>query len=152
MRRICLGLCIWRVMIAPNGQPVELAGCRILGRLPPRELSKWYGRAAIYALPARYEPFGLSVLEAALSGCALVLGDIESLRETWGDAAVFVPPDDHAKLTGALRELMSDPRRREALARRSAARAKSFTPELMAADYLDAYGAAVGLRRMACVL
>ncbi len=33
-------------------------------------------------LPARYEPFGLSVLEAALSGCALVLGDIPSLRES----------------------------------------------------------------------
>ena len=51
-------------------------------------------RAAIYALPAHYEPFGLSILEAAMSGCALVLGDIPSLREIWGDAAVFVHPDN----------------------------------------------------------
>jgi glycogen(starch) synthase len=45
-------------------------------------------------LPARYEPFGLSVLEAALSGCALVLGDIASLREVWGGAACYVRPGD----------------------------------------------------------
>ena len=54
----------------------------------------WMARAAIYALPARYEPFGLTALEAGLSGCALVLGDIPSLREVWGETACFVPPDD----------------------------------------------------------
>ena len=34
-----------------------------------------------------YEPFGLSILEAAASGCALVLGDIPTLRENWSEAA-----------------------------------------------------------------
>ena len=65
-------------------------GVRYLGRLATDEMRELYRRAAIYALPARYEPFGLSVLEAAASGCALVLGDIPSLRENWADAAVFV--------------------------------------------------------------
>ena len=32
------------------------------------------GEAAIYVAPARYEPFGLAILEAAAGGCALVLG------------------------------------------------------------------------------
>jgi hypothetical protein len=48
-------------------------------------------------LPARYEPFGLSVLEAALSGCALVPGDIASLRGNWDGVAEFVCPDDAAR-------------------------------------------------------
>jgi glycosyltransferase involved in cell wall biosynthesis len=52
----------------------------------------WLARAALYVHPARYEPFGLSVLEAALSGCALVLADLPSLRETWDNAALFAPP------------------------------------------------------------
>jgi glycogen synthase len=56
----------------------------------------WYARASIYALPARYEPFGLSALEAALSGCALILGDIPSLREVWLEAAPYVSPDDES--------------------------------------------------------
>ena len=74
----------------------------LLGRLDERRWPSGWPRAAIYALPARYEPFGLSALEAALSGCALVLGDIPSLREVWGDAAVFVPPDDAGGLRDAL--------------------------------------------------
>ena len=63
--------------------------------MPSDELVRSYGDASIFALPARYEPFGLSILEAALSGCALVLGDLPSLRELWTGAAMFVPPDDH---------------------------------------------------------
>src|SRR5690606_18489475 len=56
-----------------------------LGRLSAEEVAIELASAAVYVLPARYEPFGLSALEAALSGCALVLGDIGSLREIWED-------------------------------------------------------------------
>ena len=62
--------------------------------------------------------FGFSVLEAALSGCALVLGDIPSLREIWGDAALFVPPDDTERSAKTLsNSLIAVPR----LARRDVA-------------------------------
>ena len=60
----------------------------------------WLRRATIFALPARYEPFGLSALEAGLAGCALVLGDIP-MREVWHDAAMFVPPEQPAALENA---------------------------------------------------
>jgi len=136
----------------PNGATAELGGCRILGRLSQSALADWYSRAAIYALPARYEPFGLSVLEAALSGCALVLGDIPSLRQTWGDAAMFVPPDDSDRLDSTLRELMNNEALREEMARRSVARARTFTTERMAREYVDAYNSLADLRRLACAL
>lgn len=112
-----------------------------LGRLTPEELAGWMARAAIYALPARYEPFGLSVLEAALAGCALVLGDIPSLREVWGDAARFVHPDDGDGLARTLTELMANPTGRERLAARARARALTFTPRRMAEAYLELYAA-----------
>ena len=112
-----------------------------LGRLSHETLASWYSRAAIYALPARYEPFGLSVLEAALAGCALVLGDIPSLREVWGAAAVFVQPDDHGALRAALEELIASSARRKELAHRSRLRALYFTPERMAQGYLETYDA-----------
>jgi len=80
-----------------------------LGCLSCGELQQWFERAAIYALPARYEPFGYSVLEAGHAGCALVLGDIPSLREVWKDAARFVSPDDPAALESTLRELIENP-------------------------------------------
>ena len=67
----------------PQGGVAALPLLEALGKLPAAEMKLWFAHAAIYCLPARYEPFGLSVLEAGLSGCALVLGDIPSLREIW---------------------------------------------------------------------
>jgi glycosyltransferase involved in cell wall biosynthesis len=117
----------------------RFTGAHLLGPLPARELLGWFARAAIYALPARYEPFGLTALEAALSGCALVLGDIPSLREIWGDAALFAPPDNRGALRSILTELMSDQGRVQAWAGRARERAQRFTRARMASDYLQAY-------------
>jgi glycosyltransferase involved in cell wall biosynthesis len=131
--------------------PARFDGCRMLGRLGPNELAAWFGRTSIYALPARYEPFGLSALEAALSGCALVVGDIPSLREVWEDAAIFVPPDDSDRLESVLRELIADQELRERMARRAESRAQAFNPERMAHGYLEAYRTAIANRRELCV-
>ncbi|MFP2929651.1 glycosyltransferase family 4 protein, partial [Pyxidicoccus sp. 3LG] len=104
----------WPVKVAgdarqPPGNHVESRHVELLGHLTPLALAGWMGRASVYALPARYEPSGLSVLEAALSGCALVLGDIPSLRELWGDGpALFVPPGDVGALADALESLRHD--------------------------------------------
>ncbi|HLK66762.1 MAG TPA: glycosyltransferase family 4 protein [Bryobacteraceae bacterium] len=128
------------------------ASCRPLGRLTPAALARWYGRASIYAHPARYEPFGLCVLEAALSGCALVLGDIASLREIWRDAAIFVPPDDTNALQSAINNLIQRPSLRDEMALRATARARSFTADRMAQTYAEIYASQAGMRRMACGL
>jgi glycosyltransferase involved in cell wall biosynthesis len=134
----------WPVYVAghqrdASGTDELPAALSSLGHLPPAELAQWLGRASIYALPARYEPFGLSILEAALSGCALVLGDIASLRELWDGAAVFVPPGDPGRLHGALRDLIADEPRRSTLQRAAGERARTFTPERFAAAYFDLY-------------
>lgn len=114
-------------------------GLQSLGELPPEDLAFWMGRAPIYALPASYEPFGLSVLEAALSGCALVLGNIPSLRELWEDAAIFVEPKSHEELETALTGLIERPSLREDLAKRARERALSFQPKDMLTGHLRIY-------------
>jgi glycosyltransferase involved in cell wall biosynthesis len=125
--------------IGPDGARVELRHVDRLGRLDRNALRSWMARAAIFALPARYEPFGLSILEAAQAGCALVIGDIPSLRENWEDAALFVPPDDAGALAETLRELIARPELRRALAGRARERAGRFTPERTAKAYLALY-------------
>jgi glycosyltransferase involved in cell wall biosynthesis len=115
-----------------------------LGHLPEDDLAAWLSRSSIFAHPARYEPFGLAVLEAALSGCALVLGDLESLRELWDGAAEFVAPDDDGALAERVAALTHDAGRRRALQGRARARALGFTPARMAAGYLALYGALAG--------
>jgi glycogen(starch) synthase len=142
----------WPVFVAGEGAPPP--GTQHLGRLAETELATWLGRASIFALPARYEPFGLLPLEAALAGCALVLGDIPSLREVWGHAADFVAPDDHEALLAAIDALIAAPalRNRRAMAARS--RALELTPERMAREYAAVYGCAAARsdpRRWRCV-
>jgi glycosyltransferase involved in cell wall biosynthesis len=134
----------WPVKVAgaykqPDGGTVSPQGVECLGELSRHALARQLAAAAIYALPARYEPFGLSVLEAALSGCALVLGDIPSLREIWGDAALYVPPDDHHALHDALAQLITRPAERSRLAQAALARAQYFSPVRKCDGYLGAY-------------
>lgn len=134
----------WPVYVAgdlehPDGGTTSTPHVSCLGRLASSALVPWFGRAAIYALPARYEPFGLSVLEAALSGCALVLGDIPSLRSLWENAALFVTPNDSTALKEALGQLMRDRPLREEYGQRARNRAIEFTPQRMVTGYLSAY-------------
>ncbi|HKT47941.1 MAG TPA: glycosyltransferase family 4 protein [Candidatus Acidoferrales bacterium] len=112
---------------------------RCLGPLDSTQIALWLSTAAIYCSLPRYEPFGLAILEAALSGCALVLGDIPSLREIWDGAAVFVPLDDEDRLVRALRSLIVNPSLRKELAEKARLRSLHFTPEKMARAYLGVY-------------
>jgi glycogen(starch) synthase len=119
--------------------PPPASAVHWLGELAPPALAAQFAQASIYALPARYEPFGLSALEAGLSGCALVLGDVPSLREVWGDAASYVPPEDRDALHAALLRLIDNPLQRQQMARRAMARARRYTPSRMVEAYLGAY-------------
>jgi glycogen synthase len=126
----------WPVLVAGD-KPVERPqNVQLLGRLNDAELADAMARAWIFAAPALYEPFGLAPLEAALAGCALVLGDIPSLHEVWDDAAVYAR---NCELGAAIRSLIRDRDRRAQLAEAAHARAARYTPERMAAAYVDAY-------------
>jgi glycogen(starch) synthase len=133
----------WPVVVAGetqfSGSDARPLHVRALGRLPQDELRPWFARAGVYCLPARYEPFGLSVLEAALSGCALVLGNIASLREIWGEAAVYVSPDDGDELAKVLSHLCSRPAERARLAAAAHERALDYTSRKMGDAYYSAY-------------
>jgi glycosyltransferase involved in cell wall biosynthesis len=149
--RACVDL-PWPVYLAgatigPHGERFVAENGVALGTLTPAELAAWMREASIYALPAKYEPFGLSALEAAMCGCALVLGDIPSLRENWEDAALFFAPDDHRALRRAMDQLISSPAARVDLGRRAGERAQQFTTRRMGASYLAAYAQLLKARR-----
>ena len=138
----------WPVFVAGDFQERSMSKqCRRLGSLSESQLSRWYAAASVYALPALYEPFGYTPLEAALSGCALVLGDIDSLREIWSDAAVFVDPKDGRALKDALLDFINDDTHRREMARRARERALEFSSERMGQNYFAAYSELLGATR-----
>ena len=142
----------WPVYAAGESEPsTQGSFVRRLGYLSAAETSEWMARASIYVLPARYEPFGLSILEGAISECALVIGDIPSLRELWEGAAWLVPPDDTSELGHALRTLIERPALRRRFAALAAARARQYGLERMAQQYLTVYQKLLGGSRTICV-
>lgn len=149
----CAPRVAWPIVVAgPAAAPgapeaVLPAEVQVLGSLAGDELAAWMARASIYALPARYEPFGLSVVEAALAGCALVLGDIPMLREVWGDTAVYVPPGDPGALGATLDGLIRDPLARGVRAARARKRALGLNPGRMAAAYRALYDDVIARRQ-----
>jgi glycogen(starch) synthase len=124
----------------------EQANVTFLGRLDATALAGRMAEAAVFAAPARYEPFGLAVLEAALSGCALVLGDIPTLRELWDEAALFVDPDDVAGIAAALESLLADPELAREMGEAARRRALRYSAEAMAAGYVALYGELLAAR------
>lgn len=134
----------WPVFVAgattsPDGAREQLPNVTELGELSPTQLRQWLAASAIYAAPARYEPFGLTPLEAALSGCALVLGDIESLREVWEDAALYVLPDSPADLREQIASLIDQPYLLAGYAQRAHEHAIQFNPQRQAVSYMNLY-------------
>ena len=127
----------WPVFVAGDGP--ECGGVHMTGRLSHQAVLERMARAEIFCHPALYEPFGLAPLEAALSGCALALSDIPSLRELWGDAALFFDPRDPAGAAEVLNRLINDEEFRRRTAQAGRQRAGFFTTELQSESYLGAY-------------
>ncbi|GEP06354.1 glycosyltransferase family 4 protein [Methylobacterium oxalidis] len=113
----------------PNGERLAAGHLRLLGRLDDAGIARELARRPVFVSLARYEPFGLAVLEAADAGCALVLSDIPTFRELWDGAALFVPPEEEAAAS-AIASLADDPGRRAALG--AAARSRAADHSLAA--------------------
>jgi len=81
------------------------------------QLQHLYGRARAFAFLSEYEGLGLTPLEALAAGVPAVLLDTPVARESCGDAALYVPPDDLPAVTQALETLLfDDPTRARLLA------------------------------------
>jgi glycogen synthase len=124
-----------------DNESCNTAGSNIthLGQLSEDEIAAELAKAAVYVLPAKYEPFGLSILEAALSGCALVLGKIDSLQEIWGDAALYVDTDNADELADSINLLMKNDPMRLHFSKKAMTTAKKYSISAMANNYRNLY-------------
>lgn len=131
----------WPVCIAGNNHTSDAAildstkNVFLLGQLSAVELKYFMERASIFAMPAKYKPFGLELLEAAKSNCALVVAKIPSLQEIWGDAALYFNPEDQEDVKSKIQLLIKDKELRKKMANKAYEKAQQFTAEKMADKY-----------------
>lgn len=133
----------------PHGECARLAHLQCLGLIDGHALGALLAQRPIFVSAARFEPFGLAVLEAAAAGCAMVLSDIPTFRELWDGAALFVAADDEDGFRAAIESLRSDPARRAGLGKAAAARAAGYTPEATTAAMLQVYAGLLGRKEVA---
>ncbi|CAN5563569.1 glycosyltransferase family 4 protein [soil metagenome] len=134
----------WPIFIAGNNNDPSgfnhpyVSDC-FLGQLTQENVKKYLSEASIFVHPAKYEPFGLAALEAGLSGCALILSDIPSLREIWNDNALYFDVNDKDSLKEAISKLIRNVNLREYYQQKAYERAKFFSHEVWADKYLKVY-------------
>lgn len=107
----------------------EVEGCRakLTGYVDDRTLSALYSAAELYLAPARYEGFGITLLEAFRAGCPVLASDIPAHREVGATAAAYAPDNDGPAWTKAIRSLLSHADQRATLRNAGFEREAKFT-------------------------
>ena len=132
--------------VGPHGETVQLGALRLLGTLDERAITEHLACRPVFVSAARFEPFGLAVLEAASAGCALVLSDIAPLRELWDGVATFVPCDDERAFADAIDRMIANPAQRIAAGAAARERAARYTPAATALAMIQVYRRAMPQR------
>lgn len=124
--------------------PRQMGQSILLGPLSESALMSLFTRSSIYIATSMYEPFGLAPLEAALCGCAVVANDIPSLREVWGDDALYF--SGPRSLSTVLHQLNRNPDELASARQRAFARANELTAHRMTEGYEALYWKLLGAR------
>lgn len=115
---------------------------RFLGDLPLEDIPVWYQNVTVMVACPRYEPFGITPLEAMASGCAVVAsrtGAFEHIVDE-GQTGFLVPTGDAYALALALGRMMADPAQAVAMGERGRARVSAqFSIEQEAAGIQTVY-------------
>ena len=117
---------------------------RLAGFVDDADLPLWYGAAEVFAYPARYEGFGLPVLEAMACGVPVVTSNVSSLPEVAGNAGLLIDPASVDDLAAAIRSVIDDPELSNDLRDRGLQRATRYSWAATALRTVDAYHAALG--------
>jgi D-inositol-3-phosphate glycosyltransferase len=97
------------------------------GGCTQEELAAYYNAADLYVTAPRYEPFGLTALEAMACGTPVVATRVGGLKFTvqHGHSGMLVPPQDPAAMGEVVARLLRTPEERAILGRQALQRARS---------------------------
>ncbi len=121
-----------------------------LGRISDEDRAARMRGCTVYCSPSvRGESFGMVLLEAMASGCALVASDLDGHRNvaTDGKDALLAPVGNAAGLAKALRRVLEEPSLRAELVAGGRCRAEELSMARLAERYEDVYARVAGSGR-----
>lgn len=119
--------------VAPDG------GVVFAGSLPVGDMAELLKGAELFVFPALYEGFGLSLLEAMACGIPSIASNTGALPEVAGGNAVLVNPYNAEAIAKAMIEAIHNGELRERLRTGGLRRAKEFSWDKTARQYLDLF-------------
>lgn len=119
----------WQSSALEVALSAELAQKHIVmhGYLKDKDLEKLYHNSAVFVFPSLYEGFGLPMLEAMASGCAILASERGSLPEVGADAAIYFNPDFDQDFADQLRSILLNAELRAVLVEKSELRLQDFS-------------------------
>jgi glycogen(starch) synthase len=112
-------------------------GVTAAGMLDEAELLRLFQQSSVYIVASVYEPFGLAPLEAALCGCAVLARHIVSLREVWGEDALYFR--DARELEATLHQLSTNVTFLSRMQMASFTRSRQYPAKRMTLEYMTLY-------------
>lgn len=119
-----------------------------LGELEHEDVLRYYSLMDVVVVPSLFEGFGLTAAEAMAAGKAVVASRVDGLSEIvqHGDSGMLVPPGNPHALADAIRLLLGDEGRCEAMGRRAREKASQFDFESFRERVVAAHETLVGPR------
>jgi len=122
-------------------QELDEAGLRkdafFVGYINREQLYAYYKQAVALVFPSFSEGFGMPIIEAMNLGTPVVTSNYSAMAEVGGDAALLVDPHDPADIAVAMEQLLVDDSVRTQCVERGLARAKLYSWDDSAAQYLE---------------
>lgn len=112
---------------------------RFIENVADDDLPALYAGAQLFVFPSRYEGFGLPPLEAMACGTPIICGDVSSLPEVVGDAALLVDVTDADALATGIAQVLTDSSLQAAMADHSLRQAARFSWHHTARLTMQAY-------------
>jgi len=112
----------------------------LVGYIKREDLALFYNTAAVFVYPSFYEGFGFPILEAFSCGVPVITSSTTSCGEIAGDGAYPLVPGDIAALKEAIYKVLYDEATREDLMSKGFNRARMFSWENTAREFVDIFG------------
>jgi mannosylfructose-phosphate synthase len=82
----------------------------IIGYVPDELMAPYYRKAELFVLPSKFEPFGMTALEAMACGTPVIASNLGGIKEnfTSGTDGLLVDPSNREELAKAMIQLLED--------------------------------------------
>ncbi|MBU0981123.1 glycosyltransferase family 4 protein [Patescibacteria group bacterium] len=97
------------------------------GYISEEDAAGLFRSASALVLPSREEGFGMPILQAFDSECAVICSSIPTLHEVAGDAALYSEPGDSEGFAKQMIKILNDPKLKNELVKKGTLRLKEFS-------------------------